>query len=205
MGTGEDSHPTDLSVSDAAAVFAAYERNEVQADNQIKGKWLAIKGSVNKIGKDILDTPYVALSTKSHIFSVQCMFTKADENILSQLQPEQIVVIAGKCDGKMGNVLIRQCWFYDADRKQREEAQRQAAIRQQAAIERAQAEKERKAAIEAAKWRTWTDASGAHKMEAKFSGMTAGNVKLTKRDGSVLTLPLEKLSDEDQEWIKKRK
>ena len=27
----------------------------------------------------------------------------------------------------------------------------------------------------------WTDASGAHKIDAKFSGMTAGNVKLTKR------------------------
>ena len=53
-------------------------------------------------------------------------------------------------------------------------------------------------------WRTWTDASGKYRIEAKFGGVTDGKVELTKRDGSALTLPLEKLSDEDKEWIKKR-
>ena len=76
-------------------------------------------------------------------------------------------------------------------RKEREEAQ-------------AKAEKEREAAIEAAKWRTWTDASGKHKIEATFGGMISGKVKLIERDGSAVRLPLEKLSDSDQKWIANR-
>lgn len=52
--------------------------------------------------------------------------------------------------------------------------------------------------------RTWTDAAGKHKTEAKYGGMVAGKVNLIKRDGSKVQLPLEKLSEEDQEWIKNR-
>ena len=64
------------------------------------------------------------------------------------------------------------------------------------------AEADRKAAEEAAKWRTWTDASGKHKIEAEYGGVIAGKVKLTKRDGTVTKIPLEALSKEDQQWIK---
>ena len=84
------------------------------------------------------------------------------------------------------------------------EIEAKAEAKQQDAIERAKAKQDRKDAIEAAKWRTWTDATGEHHIEARLGGVSAGNVKLTKRDGTVLTMPLEKLSDEDQEWIKKR-
>ena len=62
-----------------------------------------------------------------------------------------------------------------------------------------------KAAAEAAKLRTWTDASGEHKIEAKFGGLIGGQVKLVKGDGSTIKIPLEKLSDEDQAWVKNRK
>ncbi len=83
------------------------------------------------------------------------------------------------------------------------EADRKAAAERRAAAEKA--EKERKQAEEAAKWRTWTDSSGEHKTEAKFGGVIAGKVKLIKRDGSTLQIPLEKLSDEDQDWINNRR
>ena len=49
-----------------------------------------------------------------------------------------------------------------------------------------------------------TDASGEHKIDAKFGGMVSGTVKLTKRDGSTSKVPLEKLSDEDKAWIENR-
>lgn len=54
-------------------------------------------------------------------------------------------------------------------------------------------------------FRSWTDASGEHKTEAQFKGMAFGKVKLLKRNGGEVTIPLEKLSEEDQTWIKKRK
>lgn len=80
----------------------------------------------------------------------------------------------------------------------------EAEAKRQAAIERAKAKEEREKTIEAAKWKTWTDASGEHKIEAKFNGLLSGTVKLTKRDGSTVKVPLEKLSDEDKAWIENR-
>jgi hypothetical protein len=70
--------------------------------------------------------------------------------------------------------------------------------------EKEKAEKERQAAIEEAKWRTWTDSTGKYKTEAKFGGVAFDKVTLIKRDGSKVQLPLAKLSDEDQKWIKQR-
>jgi hypothetical protein len=77
--------------------------------------------------------------------------------------------------------------------------------KRQVTVERAKAEKERKEAIEAAKWRTWTDATGEHKTDAKFGGLLSGKVTLIRRDGSKVQVPLEKLSDEDREWITTRR
>ena len=53
--------------------------------------------------------------------------------------------------------------------------------------------------------RTWTDASGKFHVTAKFRGMANKVVKLEREDGSVISLPLEKLSDDDQECIRERK
>jgi peroxiredoxin len=59
--------------------------------------------------------------------------------------------------------------------------------------------------IVAAASRTWTDSTGKHKVAAKFRGVINKNVKLECDDGRVINLPLEKLSDDDQAYIKKRK
>jgi hypothetical protein len=52
--------------------------------------------------------------------------------------------------------------------------------------------------------RIWTDATGSHTVEAEFVSYGAGKVKLRKADGSEVILPLDKLSEEDQQWIKDR-
>ena len=49
--------------------------------------------------------------------------------------------------------------------------------------------------------RTWTDATGRHSMQAAFAGVIAGKVRLRKEDGQVIELTMEKLSQEDQDWI----
>ena len=67
-----------------------------------------------------------------------------------------------------------------------------------------EAELERKAAAEKALWRVWTDASRAHSVEAQFKGLVGGQVKLVKKDGTKISIPLEGLSEEDQGWILKR-
>jgi thiol-disulfide isomerase/thioredoxin len=53
--------------------------------------------------------------------------------------------------------------------------------------------------------RTWTDTRGNLKVAAKFRGVINKNVKLECDDGHVINIPLDKLSDDDQAFIKKRK
>jgi hypothetical protein len=50
--------------------------------------------------------------------------------------------------------------------------------------------------------RTWTDASGQYHIEAELVEHSEGNVTLKKPDGQVVTLPLEKLSPADQEYVR---
>ena len=52
--------------------------------------------------------------------------------------------------------------------------------------------------------RTWTSADGKFKTEAEFQGSIAGKVKLRKTDGTIITIESYKLSEADQEWIRRR-
>lgn len=53
-------------------------------------------------------------------------------------------------------------------------------------------------------YRTWSDASGEHQTEAEFAGYINGTVKLRRKDGRYIELPMEKLSESDQQWIRDR-
>jgi hypothetical protein len=55
------------------------------------------------------------------------------------------------------------------------------------------------------KYRIWTDSTGKHTIEAKYSGISRGKVLLKKKDGKTIKVPLEKMSEEDQEWLEARK
>ena len=90
----------------------------------------------------------------------------------------------------------------EKERRAREnDARRKLAAKRDAEKEAAQKEKE---AAEALKWREWTDDKGI-KFKAKFSGVTSGQVKLVKEDGSAVKLALDKLPKEEQDWIKEKK
>lgn len=51
--------------------------------------------------------------------------------------------------------------------------------------------------------RTWTNAETGRQIEAQYVSMIAGNVKLKKADGTIVTISIEKLSKDDQDWIRK--
>lgn len=87
-----------------------YKSNEVAADAQYKGKLVEVSGTVNTIGKDILDTPYVSLQTDQYsIVGVQCMFDKNSEQQLINLSKGQSISLQGEVSGKLMNVIIRGC------------------------------------------------------------------------------------------------
>ena len=74
---------------------------------------LRVTGTVESIGKDILDSPYVVLKSGAEysIGGVQCVF---DDNApgLSGLTKGQTVTLTGLCKGKsIGSVLLKDCRF----------------------------------------------------------------------------------------------
>jgi hypothetical protein len=50
-------------------------------------------------------------------------------------------------------------------------------------------------------YRTWIDTLDNSQIEAQFAGALGGNIRLRKKDGSVITIPKEQLSKEDQDWL----
>ena len=50
--------------------------------------------------------------------------------------------------------------------------------------------------------RTWTDRSGKFRVEAVFVESQGGKVTFKKKDGTLLNVPLETLSDPDQQYVK---
>ncbi len=193
-------HPTDLKVFDAGTVAANYAANEVRTDDAIKGKLFAVRGLVEKVGNDLTGGAYVALHVDG-VTCVQCFFDEADRGALAELTPGQPITIAGTGGGTSFNPLVLDCWIYDENAGRKKFAALEAQQAMRLAEKKQQADAERKAAIDEAKWHTWTHADGKHQVEAKFLSMTYGSVKLQKRDGSTVTIKKEDLSPADQKWI----
>ena len=50
--------------------------------------------------------------------------------------------------------------------------------------------------------RTWTDSTGKFKVQATLAGFDNKTVRLKKKDGKPITIPIEKLSQADQEYVR---
>ncbi len=53
-------------------------------------------------------------------------------------------------------------------------------------------------------FRTWRDTTGKFKVEAAFIDFRDGKVQLTKEDGSIVNVPVQKLSENDQKYVTQR-
>lgn len=51
--------------------------------------------------------------------------------------------------------------------------------------------------------KTWTDNTGRYSVTAEFVDVRDGQVRLKKQDGSLISLPLERLSDGDREYVER--
>jgi hypothetical protein len=54
---------------------------------------------------------------------------------------------------------------------------------------------------EGKRYRTWRDQTGKHSTFASLEGVDGADVLLHKRDGSTVRVPLERLSEEDRQWV----
>lgn len=93
----------------AKELYSEYKANEIKADDMYKNKLLEVSGIVNRIAKDILDSPYVTLKTDDSLFSVQCMLADSEKSRAAGLAIGETIVVEGKNSGKMANVILRNC------------------------------------------------------------------------------------------------
>lgn len=97
---------------EAETLRQAYKANEVNGDNLYKGKLVEISGTVDSIGKDVLDEAYITFQTSEQVAfdKVQCMFNKTEEGILAQLKKGQAIKVQGTVSGvTIGSVIVRNC------------------------------------------------------------------------------------------------
>jgi hypothetical protein len=94
---------------DSNQLVSLYKGNEVAADERFKGKVIEVEGNVTKIGKDVLDHPYVVLKANDVLRQVQCTFDNSKKAQLSSISVGDYLIVRGKCKGLMMNVLIDSC------------------------------------------------------------------------------------------------
>jgi hypothetical protein len=92
----------------AAELMQAYVDNKVKADDTYKDKTVEVSGVVSEVGKDIMNSPYVALKTKEMIYTVQVYFTDEENKKLGDLKKGQSIKVVGKCTGALGNVMVKE-------------------------------------------------------------------------------------------------
>lgn len=93
----------------ADQLYNEYKANEVAADARYKGKIVVVSGTIQNIGKDILDSAYIVVGGEGFLDGVQCSFTKGEESSVARLSKGQRVSVKGEVSGKMGNVQLNKC------------------------------------------------------------------------------------------------
>lgn len=93
----------------SSELYRAYKANEVSADEKYKGRKLAITGTIESIGKDIIKNPYVSFK-EDYLQGITCYFSENDNKIIAQLSKGEEITIIGECRGlTLTNVVIRNC------------------------------------------------------------------------------------------------
>lgn len=92
----------------ANQLYSEYNSNEVAADFKYNGKVVIVTGTIQDIGKDIMDDAYIVIGG-GFLDGVQCTFTKGEQSSVARLSKGQQVRVKGEVSGKMGNVLVNKC------------------------------------------------------------------------------------------------
>ena len=103
----EPTKPEAIKVT-ATELLKAYNDNKVKADETYKDKNVLLSGTIDTIGKDIMDYPYVTLKAGDMIYSIQVYFTDAENSKLGSLKKGQKITVLGKCTGSLGNVMVKE-------------------------------------------------------------------------------------------------
>lgn len=90
----------------------AYSANQVSADQMYEGKLLEISGTIDTIGKDILDEAYITFEASDpYAFDkVQCMFKMVNEGELATVSKGDPITVQGTMSGVLiSGPIVRNC------------------------------------------------------------------------------------------------
>ena len=109
----EEAKETVAKVS-APSLYVVYSKNEIDADDKYKDKYLEVDGYVDVVGKNIVGSPYITLLTNDLVGRVQCMIANQDVSKAAKIKKGQLVTLVGKCNGKeLVNIVLYECVFKD--------------------------------------------------------------------------------------------
>jgi len=116
LDTDEGAEKISLATPDyvlsANALFNEYDKNSVAADAKYEGKIVKVSGTIQSIGKDIIDTAYLVIGGSGFLDGVQCMLPRGQEGLVASVSKGQYVTLKGKVSGQiMGNVIVNNCSF----------------------------------------------------------------------------------------------
>lgn len=105
--------PVEIMEISPAELLTTYEANEVKGDEIYEGKTMRLSGTVGTIGKDVMEDVHITFAGDDFsITSVQCYFSdEAQIAKVMELQQGDSITLVGICDGKFGNVLLKDCVF----------------------------------------------------------------------------------------------
>ncbi len=97
-------------------LWQAFDSNEVAAEDQYKGKLLALQGKIAAIATSPLGYPELTFAVdRTGISTVKCQFPKDARAEIGKLKRGQTVTVAGVCRGFVlkTQVTVDACWLLD--------------------------------------------------------------------------------------------
>jgi hypothetical protein len=107
--TGEAANTVSLDT-----LLADYDANEVAADQKYKGQRIRTSGVLKEVKKDLLDHPFVLVSTSDNPFTIrqlQCSLSESAVQEAAQLARGATVTVQGSVRGLLLNVQLTACTF----------------------------------------------------------------------------------------------
>jgi hypothetical protein len=114
-GCSTESGTSDVAAEEAAYtvsannIYAAYQKNEVAADQKYKDKVIVVTGKITDIGKDIIDSPYLIVGGTGMIDGCQCVFAESAVDQIAKAAKGDQVSVKGTCTGYLGMVEMENC------------------------------------------------------------------------------------------------
>ncbi len=109
----ETTKPIEYIEVSASDLFAAFQENEIAADEKYTGKPVKVAGTINSINsKSGLTSANILLDVEGMFFlgCVQCNFNSENAKVLANVEKGQAVTIVGTCNGlSLYNVIISAC------------------------------------------------------------------------------------------------